>query len=43
MSRRFSRRLAALLSAVALAVTGIGMSGTATTTITAGGCCAGHK
>jgi hypothetical protein len=43
MSRRSSRRVAALLSAIALTVTGIGMSGTAASTITAGGCCAGHK
>ena len=43
MSRRSTRRLAALVSAVALAFGGVLVTGTAPSTVLAGGCCSGHK
>ncbi len=43
MSRRSTRRLAALLSAMALVVGGVAVTAGADSTIVAGACCSGHK
>jgi len=43
MSPRSARRLAALVSAVALAFTGTAMVTVMDSTVTAGACCTGHK
>ena len=43
MSRRSTRRVAALLSAVALVVGGAAVTAGADSTILAGACCTGHK
>jgi hypothetical protein len=43
MSRHLSRRLVALLSALALLGGGVAVAGTATGTTTAGHCCSGVK
>ncbi len=42
MSTRTRRRVAALLSAVALAFGGLAVTGTAGATASAIGCCSGH-
>ena len=43
MSRYSTRRVAALLTALALALTGAAMTTAVDSTVTAGGCCTGHK
>ena len=43
MSRYSTRRVAAVLSALALALTGVAVTTTADATVSAGGCCTGHK
>ena len=43
MSRRSTRRVAAVLSALALALTGVAVTTTADATFSASGCCTGHK
>jgi len=42
MSRRSTRRFAAVLSALALVLTGMAVTATADATVVAGGCCTGH-
>jgi hypothetical protein len=42
MSRRSTRRVAAVLSALALAVAGLAVTTTADATVSATGCCTGH-
>ena len=43
MSRHSTRRVAAVLSALALALTGVALTTTADATVSATGCCTGHK